>query len=137
MKKTIFEFIKFISKGNVIDLAVALMLGASFQKIVSSLVNHVLMPLVSWIVRADLSEWFITLQNGIPNLESELGMINPPSGWASAPIRIQFGLLVQSLIDFLMIAFLLFLVVKLVSWSQGLREKVFVKVKQSIKEKHD
>jgi large conductance mechanosensitive channel len=137
MKKTIFEFIKFISKGNVVDLAVALMLGASFQKIVSSLVNHVLMPLVSWIVRADLSEWFITLQNGIPNLESELGMINPPSGWASAPIRIQFGLLVQSLIDFLMIALLLFLVVKLVSWSQGLREKVFVKVKQSIKEKHD
>jgi large conductance mechanosensitive channel len=137
MKKTIFEFIKFISKGNVIDLAVALMLGASFQKIVSSLVNHVLMPLVSWMVRADLSEWFITLQNGIPNLESELGMINPPSGWASAPIRIQFGLLVQSLIDFLMIALLLFLVVKLVSWSQGLREKVFVKVKQSLKEKHD
>ena len=121
MKKTWQEFISFISKGNVIDLAVAIMLGASFQKIVSSLVNDIFMPLISWIVKTDLSQWFITLQPGVANLESESQLLNPPSGWVVAPIRLQFGSFVQSLIDFFLIAILLFAVVKFFQLSKKVR----------------
>jgi large conductance mechanosensitive channel len=136
MKKLFQEFGKFIAKGNVVDLAVAIMLGTSFQRIVSSLVNHILMPLISWLVRTDLGEWFITLQAGVPNLESESGLINPPGGWLTTPIRLNLGLFTQSVIDFLMIALLLFFVVKLVAWSQRVRVKLVDQVstmKQSTK----
>lgn len=121
MKKTWQEFISFISKGNVIDLAVAIMLGASFQKIVSSLVNDIFMPLISWLVKTDLSQWFITLQPGVANLESESQLLNPPSGWVVAPIRLQFGLFIQSFIDFFLIAILLFAVVKFFQLSKKVR----------------
>ncbi|MGA0097756.1 MAG: MscL family protein [Bacilli bacterium] len=129
MKKTWQEFISFISKGNVIDLAVAIMLGTSFQKIVSSLVNDMFMPLISWLVKTDLSQWFITLQPGLANLESESQLLNPPSGWVVAPIRLQFGLFVQSLIDFFLIAILLFAVVKFFQLSK--------KVRLELKQKQD
>jgi large conductance mechanosensitive channel len=133
MKKLWFEFSQFISKGSVIELAVAIMLGTAFQKIVSSLVNFIFMPLVSWLVQTDLSEWFITLQNGVPLVESEVGLINPPGGWISAPIRIQLGMFVQSMIDFIMIAVLLFSVVKILSWSKKIKGKNLIKTLK----KHD
>jgi large conductance mechanosensitive channel len=133
MKKITREFITFISKGNVIDLAVAFMLGTTFQKIVSSLVNHILMPLVSWLVKTDLSQWYVTLQEGIPTLESELGFSNPPSGWQVMPIRLEFGLFIQSLIDFLMIAILLFAVMKFFQLTQKVRMEVERKLKDQTK----
>lgn len=133
MKKITKEFISFISKGNVIDLAVAFMLGTAFQKIVSSLVNYVLMPLVGWLVQTDLSQWYLTLQEGVETVESEQGLSNPPSGWVEVPIRLQFGLFIQSLIDFLMIAILLFAVIKFFELTKRLRLKVEGKVSQNTK----
>lgn len=133
MKKLTKEFISFISKGNVIDLAVAFMLGTAFQKIVSSLVNYVLMPLVGWLVQTDLSQWYLTLQEGVATVESEQGLSNPPSGWVEVPIRLQFGLFIQSLIDFLMIAVLLFAVIKFFELTKRLRLKVEGKVSQTTK----
>lgn len=124
MKKFTKEFTAFISKGNVIDLAVGIMIGTSFQKIVSSLVNNIFMPLISWIVSTDLSDWFLTLQAGIPVNPEEVGLINPPSGWETSPIRLSYGLLIQSIIDFLLIALLLFFVVKAVTYSKKIREDI-------------
>jgi large conductance mechanosensitive channel len=131
MKKFLNEFVTFMSKGSVIDLAVGIMIGTSFQKIVSSLVNNVFMPIISWVVSTDLTAWYITLQAGVPVSELEFGLENPPSGWETAPIRLAYGLLIQSVIDFLLIALLLFFVVKAVAYS----EKVRFNVEQSIKEK--
>lgn len=136
MKKFVQEFSKFISKGNVIDLAVGIMIGTSFQKIVSSLVNNIFMPLISWLVSTDLSSWFITLQPGVPVNPEEMDLMNPPSGWETLPIRLQYGLLIQSLIDFLLIALLLFFVVKAVAYSEKVRlriEKIFLKKKKESK----
>ncbi len=124
MKKFVQEFSKFISKGNVIDLAVGIMIGTSFQKIVSSLVNNIFMPLISWLVSTDLSSWFISLQPGVPVNPEEIDLMNPPSGWETLPIRLQYGLLIQSLIDFLLIALLLFFVVKAVAYSEKVRLKI-------------
>jgi large conductance mechanosensitive channel len=136
MKKFVQEFSKFISKGNVIDLAVGIMIGTSFQKIVSSLVNNIFMPLISWLVSTDLSSWFITLQPGVPVNPEEMDLMNPPSGWETLPIRLQYGLLIQSLIDFLLIALLLFFVVKAVAYSEKVRlriEKDLLKKKKESK----
>jgi large conductance mechanosensitive channel len=124
MKKFTKEFAAFISKGNVIDLAVGIMIGTSFQKIVSSLVNNIFMPLISWLVSTDLSDWFITLQPGVPVNPLEVDLSNPPSGWETAPIRMSYGLLIQSIIDFLLIALLLFFVVKAVTYSKKIREDI-------------
>ena len=124
MKKFTKEFAAFISKGNVIDLAVGIMIGTSFQKIVSSLVNNIFMPLISWLVSTDLSDWFITLQPGVPVNPLEVDLSNPPGGWETAPIRLSYGLLIQSIIDFLLIALLLFFVVKAVTYSKKIREDV-------------
>ena len=124
MKKFTKEFAAFISKGNVIDLAVGIMIGTSFQKIVSSLVNNIFMPLISWLVSTDLSDWFVTLQAGVPVNPLEVDLSNPPSGWETAPIRLSYGLLIQSIIDFLLIALLLFFVVKAVTYSKKIREEI-------------
>ena len=95
------EFKEFAFKGNVIDLAVAVIIGGAFGKIVSSLVNDVLMPAIGIILGgvsfADL-KYVITPANG-DVLES----------------AILYGSFIQSIIDFLIIAFSIFLFVKLLN----------------------
>ena len=135
MKKFLHEFANFLSRGNVIDLAVGIMIGTSFQKIVSSLVNNIFMPIISWIVSTDLSAWYITLQAGTPVNELEFGLQTPPSGWEIAPIRLAYGLLIQSIIDFLLIALLLYIVVKAVAYSGKIRLKVEQSIKQKVRGK--
>ena len=88
------EFKAFISRGNVIDLAVGVIIGGAFGKIVSSLVNDIIMPLVGVIIGGkNFAELSVTV------------------GSAS----ITYGLFIQSVIDFLIIALCIFLIVKLLS----------------------
>lgn len=88
MKNLIGEFKKFVSKGNVIDLAVGLAIGASFQKIVSSLVNDIIFPAVSPLLNiAQFSDWKVG------------GMM--------------VGNFIKATVDFLIIAITIFLVVKI------------------------
>lgn len=131
MKQWFKEFKAFIAKGNVIDLAVALMIGSAFQKIVSSLVNQIFMPIIAWMVKTDLSQWYVTLQEGIAMIEEESTLLNPPSGWVQAPIRIFYGPFIQSMIDFLIIALVLFFVVKLVTWTEKIRLSMQQEVKKA------
>lgn len=92
------EFKAFAFKGNVIDLAVGVMIGAAFGKIVASLVADIFMPLLSLITgRMDFSTLSIKLGQG--------------EGAAS----INYGLFIQAIIDFLLIAVCIFLFVKLIS----------------------
>lgn len=107
-----------------LDLAIAFMITAAFQKIVSSLVNQILMPLIAWIVKTDLSQWYFTLQEGVAVVEEESLLLNPPSGWLQAPIRMFYGSFIQSMIDFLIIAFILFFIFKIIKWSETLRLKI-------------
>ena len=88
------DFKKFISKGNVVDLAVAVVIGNAFNKIISSLVNDIIMPLVGIIIGGiDFTDIKLTIGS-----ESIL-----------------FGSFIQNIIDFLIIAFSIFLVIKLMS----------------------
>jgi large conductance mechanosensitive channel len=95
------EFKAFIMRGNVVDLAVGVIIGAAFGKIVSSLVNDVLMPPLGMLIGGiDFSDMVLTLK--------------APLGSAK-PVVIHYGVFINNTIDFLIMAFCVFLLVKGVS----------------------
>jgi large conductance mechanosensitive channel len=108
-KGVVEEFKAFIRRGNVIDLAVGVIMGAAFGKIVSSLVGDVIMPPIGYALgNVDFKDLVVTLRAAGP----ELG----PDGKPLQPaIVIAYGRLVQSLIDFVIIALCVFFLVKLVN----------------------
>ena len=92
------EFKEFAMKGNVVDMAVGIIIGAAFGKIVSSLVDAIVMPALGWIIGGvDFS-----------NLAATLGT-NMATG---EPVTVAYGKFVQSLFDFLIIAFAIFMALK-------------------------
>lgn len=100
MKKFFNEFKIFISKGNVMDLAVAFIIGASFKAIVTSLVNDVLMPVVSLVIG----------DQGFKNYKYVITEANETLGIAENAIY--YGRFIQSVFDFVIIAFVIFLIVR-------------------------
>lgn len=100
MKKFIQEFKTFISRGNVIDLAVGMIIGSAFTAIVTSLVNDMLMPLIG------------TIMGGI-NLSNLSFTI--PWNLAGEPVVICYGNFLQAVLNFLIVAFCIFLIVKVIN----------------------
>ena len=102
------EFRDFIARGNVIDLAVAVIIGAAFGKIVTSFVNDILMPLISLLLGGlSFTDMFITLrgpQTDTLAAAKEAGALT----W-------NYGAFIQNIVDFLIIAFAIFLVVKAIN----------------------
>lgn len=98
------EFKEFVSRGNVVDLAVGVVIGAAFGKIVSSLVDGIVMPLVGLLLGGvKFSELAVTLR------AAELDV----AGKEVAPaLLLKYGAFLQTTIDFLLIAFVIFLVLK-------------------------
>ncbi len=103
MKKFFKEFKNFITKGNVMNLAVAVIIGAAFGKIVSSLVKDIIMPVIS----------FITGGNGFENYKYVITAADEVNGIQENAIY--YGLFIQNIIDFIIIAFVVFLLVKFVN----------------------
>ncbi len=107
MRKFFKEFKAFISKGNVFDLAVGMIIATAFNKIVSSMVNDLIMPLVTWATgAASLKELSLPLRWEIVD-----GVKNVTLSW-------NYGSFLQYVIDFLIIAFSVFLMVKVVNTSR-------------------
>ena len=99
------EFKEFAFKGNVLDLAVAVILGAAFGKVVTSLVDDILMPPMGLILGGvDFREMFIDLSRG--------GYATLAAATAAGAPIIRYGLFVNSLITFLLVAFAVFLLVR-------------------------
>ena len=95
------EFKDFVMRGNVMDLAIAVVIGGAFGKIVGSLVNDLIMPLIGMIL-------------GGVNFANLKYVITPASeGVEEAAIR--YGAFIQSIVDFLIIAFAIFLMIKLLN----------------------
>lgn len=95
------EFKEFAARGNVVDLAVGVIIGASFGKIVTSLVDQVIMPPIGLLLgRVDFSklEWVLVSEN--------------PATQAVEKVAIQYGAFINTLIQFLIVAFVVFLLVK-------------------------
>jgi large conductance mechanosensitive channel len=100
MKKFFQEFKTFAMKGNVIDLAVGVIIATAFSKIVSSLVNDLLMPILSLIIgKISISDLSVTIASRI----------------GGEPIILQYGLFMQNIIDFLIIALSIFIALKFVN----------------------
>lgn len=98
------EFKEFAMKGNVVDLAVGVIIGGAFGKIVSSLVDGVIMPAVGMMLGGvNFSDLAITLQDAV---------IGPDGKETAAAVAIKYGAFLQTVIDFLIIAFVLFMVIK-------------------------
>ena len=104
------EFKEFASKGNVVDLAVGVIIGASFAKIVDSLVKDLIMPIVGRVFGGlDFSNYFITLAPPPPNYTGP--MTYEALTKAGVPL-FAYGNFITVLINFLILAFIIFVMVK-------------------------
>ena len=105
MKKFLEEFKTFAMRGNVIDMAVGVVIGGAFGKITTSIVNDIIMPVISMITGGiDFSNWKIVLKEAALNAE---GVIDP-----ATEIAINFGNTIAVILDFIIIAFAVFCMVK-------------------------
>ena len=102
------EFRKFIARGNVLDLAIGVIIGAAFGKIVTSMVNDILMPVIGLAIgKVDFSNLFVSLNGQHYDTLADAKK-------AAAP-TLNFGLFLNTVIEFLIIAFVIFLIVKQVN----------------------
>jgi len=110
------EFKAFIMRGNVIDLAVAVIIGAAFGKIISSLVSDVLMPPIGLVLgKVDFSNLYLNL-SGKP-------YDSLAAATAAGAATINYGLFLNASIDFLLVAFVLFLVIRTANKMQAAMAK--------------
>jgi large conductance mechanosensitive channel len=100
------EFKTFAIKGNMIDMAVGIIIGAAFGKVVSSLVNDVLMPPLGLLIGGlDFADYKATLKAASVN----------HAGEAVAAVTLNYGMFINTLIDFLIVAIAIFLVIKAIN----------------------
>ena len=105
------EFRDFAVKGNMVDLAIGVIIGAAFGAIVSSLVDDVFMPLIGLILgRIDFSNLFIVLNN--PN---NVAVPSVAAAKAAGVATLNIGLFINALVKFLIVAWVLFFVVKVIN----------------------
>ncbi|MGD9762344.1 MAG: large-conductance mechanosensitive channel protein MscL [Candidatus Binatia bacterium] len=102
------EFKEFALRGNVLDMAIGIIIGTAFGKVVSSFVADVLMPPLSLLLGGvDFSNWFITLSAGtFPTLQAAK---------EAGAVTLNYGLFINHVLDFLVVAFAIFLLVKQVN----------------------
>lgn len=97
------EFKEFISRGNVVDLATAVVIGAAFGKIVTAMVDGIVMPLIGFSTGGvSVSDWKYVLSPATVDA----------TGKEVAEVAIRYGAFIQTMIDFLLIALVIFLVLK-------------------------
>ena len=110
------EFKKFIMRGNVLDMAVGIIVGAAFSKIVSSFVSNILMPPLGLLIgRVDFSNLFINLSSQKVHTLTEAQAANVPV--------IAYGVFLNTVIDFLIVSFAIFIVIKQVNRFVGIKEE--------------
>ena len=107
------EFKEFIAKGNVMDLAVGVIIGAAFQKIVDSLVNDVVMPIVGLATGgADFTNLFVLLKDGV---KAPAPYASLAEAKAAGAVVFGYGAFLTQVVQFLILAWVVFLMVKMVN----------------------
>ncbi len=102
------EFKQFIARGNVLDMAVGVIIGGAFGKISTSLVNDIIMPAVSMLTGGvDFSNWKVVLKAAVAGAD---GAIDP-----TTEVAIRYGAFLATILDFLIIAFAVFCLIKAVN----------------------
>jgi len=104
------EFKEFAMKGNVVDMAVGIVIGAAFGTIVKSLVSDVLMPPIGLLLGGiDFSNFFILLKEGAAAAAPYAALADAQ---AAGAVTINYGVFINSIISFIIVAFALFMVIK-------------------------
>ena len=112
MSKLLREFREFAVRGNVVDMAVGIIIGAAFGRIVGSLVDDVVMPPIGWLLgKVDFSDLYI-------NLSGDAYASLAAAKEAGAPV-IGYGVFINTIIHFVIVAFAVFILIK---WINRLRE---------------
>lgn len=101
MKKFMAEFKEFINRGNVVDMAVGIMIGAAFKAIVDSLVNDIISPIIGLLFKQDFSGLSIHVWD----------------------VELKYGAFIMAVLNFLIIAFVLFLIIKLMNSLRDIGKK--------------
>ena len=115
MKKMLAEFKAFIMRGNVLDMAVGVIVAGAFGKITTSLVNDVFMPFISYLFGArDMTALNVIVR---PEIVNEAGEVT------QAAITLGFGTFIATIIDFILIALVVFMVVKFMNAAKAKLEK--------------
>lgn len=106
MGKFLSDFKAFAMRGNVIDMAVGVIIGGAFGKIVTSMVNDILMPVISLITGGD----------GYKNLKYVIKAANDGSngGEVIEEVSVNYGMFIQNVVDFLIIAFCIFMAIRVI-----------------------
>ena len=100
------EFKEFVNRGNVMDLAVGVVIGGAFGKIVDSLVTDIISPMIGLIIgETDFAAWKLTLKEG--SLDA--------AGKEISPVTLNIGSFFESIVDFVIVAFAIFMVIKAVN----------------------
>ena len=115
MKNLLKEFKDFAMKGNVVDMAVGIIIGGAFGKIVTSVVNDVIMPLIGLIVGGvNFTDLAVTLKDAVPASE----------GVAAQPaVLLKYGMFLQTTFDFIIVAFAIFIFIKILNTAKDKLEK--------------
>lgn len=124
------DFKKFVNRGNIIDLATGIIIGASFTAVVNSLVNDILMPLISRIINYDLTGAKVELRPEIVEIVDGEEVITQTA------IYLRYGQFIQNLLNFFLIAIVIFLLVRLI---RGLKQgyiKSEIKYIKKLKARH-
>ena len=107
------DFKAFAMKGNVVDMAVGVIIGGAFGKIVTSVVNDVIMPPIGLLVGGvDFKDLKLVLQSAKPEVLNEAGEVITP---AVAEVTLNYGNFLQQTFDFLIIAFSIFVIIKIIA----------------------
>lgn len=114
MKKFLEEFKAFAMRGNVVDMAVGIIIGGAFGKIVSSFVGDVVMPALGLLVGGiDFSDLAITLKQAVVENGQEI----------APAVMLRYGAFIQVIIDFIIIAFAIFMMIKAMAMLQRKKEE--------------
>ena len=110
------EFKEFAMKGNVVDMAVGVIIGAAFGKIVSSLVSDLIMPPLGVVMgKVDFTNWFLTLSGGT--------FATLKAAKDAGAITVNYGVFINNVIDFLIVAFVIFLLIRAINQLQRKKEE--------------
>ena len=114
MKKFLSEFKEFALRGNVLDMAIGVIIGSAFGKITTSLVNDVFMPLIGLLIGGiDLGQLNLTLKAAVMDGDTVV----------KEPVTLGLGTFLSTVIDFILVAFVIFLVVKAINKLHALGKK--------------
>ncbi len=115
------EFKKFAMKGNVVDMAVGIIIGASFGGIVNSLVNDILMPPLGFILgKVDFSNLFVVLREGATTAAPYASVAEAK---AAGAVTMNYGLFINTVISFIIVAFAVFMLIRMINRLQAKKEE--------------